>query len=238
MNVVRKNGRARNVHSWQLFTFSDLTWRNALSSRFAEMSWIYSVKTMNTPQNFAQLKTAGSSLICREKTVILGDVTIGPECVIHPTTTIIAKSGPIVIGSGNLIEERVQIINNRPEPMIIGDNNAFEVDSRSEAQKIGDYNILEAKSSVGPNIQLTNRCIIGAGCTVSGDDSTILRPNTVITGLNSNRRVVQDIPASSHSSQLDFLRKILPNYQKLLRPLVNPNISSDLPATPPLKSKE
>lgn len=191
---------------------------------------------MNIPGNFAGLKSSGSTLICREKTVIIGDVTIGPECVIHPTTNIIAKNGPIVIGSSNLIEERVQIVNNQPEPMVIGDNNVFEVDSRSEASKIGNFNILESKSKVGPNVQLTNRCIVGAGCTLIAVE--IVQPNTVITGKDSNRRVVQDLPASSHSSQLDFLRKILPNYQKLLHPLKTLPVSSDLPATPPIKSKE
>lgn len=193
---------------------------------------------MNTPQNFAQLKSAGSTLICREKTIILGDVTIGPDCVIHPTTNIIAKNGPIVIGSNNLFEERAQIINNKSESMMIGDNNVFEVDSRSEAPSIGNFNILESKSHVGSNIKLTDRCIIGAGCALTDEELVILQPNTVISGKDSNRRVVEDLPASSHTSQLDFLRKILPNYQKLLRPLTSLPVSSDLPATPPIKGKE
>lgn len=187
----------------------------------------------NHPDNFAKLKCPPSTIICREKTVILGDVTIGPECVIHPTTNIIARKGPIIIGGNNLIEERANIVNNRPEPLIIGDNNVFEVDSHCEAVKIGNNNLLECKSHVGPNIELTNNCIIGSGCRLLGEDKSeeiggieILPPNTVITGQNMNRRIVTELPTSSHTSQLDFLRKILPNYQKLWRP-------ANLPQTPP-----
>lgn len=179
----------------------------------------------NHPQNFAQLKCPLSTLICKEKTVILGDVTIGPECVIHPTAQIVARNGPIIIGSNNLIEERVTIINNRSETMVIGDHNVFEVDSYCESPRVGNNNIMEAKSSVGPDTVLTNNCIIGAGCkladrsmTQRNEPATDLPVNSVITGSNMARRVVENLPSSSHASQLDFLRKILPNYQKLWRP--------------------
>lgn len=187
------------------------------------------------PNNFAHLKCPPSTLICREKTIILGDVTIGADCVIHPTTTIIARNGPIVIGSNNLIEERVNIVNNRPEPMRIGDHNVFEVDARCEAIRVGNNNILESKSEVGMNIELTDNCIVGAGCVLSNQNSSTdknveirkLPSHTVISGRDMNMRVVPDLPSSSHGSQLDFLRKILPNYQKLWRPN-QPN----LPTTP------
>lgn len=190
------------------------------------------------PHNFTQLKCSPSTLICREKTVILGDVTIGPECVIHPATTIIARNGPIVIGSNNLIEERVNIINDGPGTMMIGDHNVFEVDSHIQAPLIGNHNILEAKSLVGRNIELTNNCIIGAGCKLyppslqdsSEIDSLRFQPYTVISGSELTRRTVPNLPASSHGSQLDFLRKILPNYQKLWR-------AANLPATPPQNTK-
>lgn len=189
------------------------------------------------PHNFAQLKCPTSSLICREKTVIFGDVTIGNDCVIHPTAYIVARNGPIVIGNNNLIEERVKIINNKPEPMVIGDHNVFEVDSYCEASKIGDNNIMESKSRINERIELTDNCIIGAGCNLSDmdknnetsqSDRRIFPSNTVICGRDMNKRVVKDLPASSHGSQIDFLRKILPNYQKLWR-------SPNQPLTPQQK---
>ena len=189
------------------------------------------------PDNFTKLKCPLSTIICREKTVIIGDVTIGPDCVIHSTAHIIASHGPIVIGCSNLIEERVEIINNKSEPLVIGDNNLFEVDSRCEALRIGNNNILECKSFIGPNIELTNNCIIGAGCklkdpTDQSSNSQIerLEPNTIISGSNLSRRVADELPATSHSLQLDFLRKVLPNYQKLWRP-------TNQPATPPIHQR-
>lgn len=188
----------------------------------------------NHAHNFAGLKCPLTTLICREKTVILGDVTIGGDCVIHPTVQILARHGPIIIGNNNLIEERVNIINNRAEPMVIGDHNVFEVDAHCESPRVGNHNIMESKSRVGMSIELSDYCIIGAGCTLPEhklgnrqevDEIERLTPNTVISGKHLKRTVVPNLPPSSHSSQLDFLRKILPNYQKLWRP-------ANLPLTP------
>ena len=85
-----------------------------------------------------------------------------------------------------LLEEQSEIINridDGAEPgttvpvMIIGNNNVFEVaksryspnlphkvGSVSESLKIGDSNILEAKCFVGRQANLSNGCIVGAGC--------------------------------------------------------------------------
>lgn len=180
----------------------------------------------NHPENFTKLKCQPSTIICREKTVILGDVTIGADCVIHPTTQILALAGPIVIGSNNLIEERVVITNHRAEPMVIGHQNVFEVDSHCEAPRVGNNNTLECKCNIGAHIELTDNCVIGAGCQLKLDEDNtdakgtkeIFEPNTVVSGRGLDRRVVKDLPASLHTCELDFLRKILPNYQKLWRP--------------------
>lgn len=188
------------------------------------------------PDNFAKLNCPPSTIICREKTIILGDVTIGQDCIVHPTAQIIARHGPIIIGANNLIEERVKIINNSTHPMTIGDDNVFEVYSHCESHKMGNGNTIECKAYVGPEVELTDNCIVGAGCRLGSSThhkpsdtdnlevkSTcdVFEPNTEVYGQSLNRRVVKDMPTSSHRSQLDFLRKILPNYQKLWRPLVS-----------------
>ena len=73
-------------------------------------------------------------------------------------------------GEGNLVEEQAEIVNRVDEEsdtvpvMIIGSNNVFEVGSASHSLKIGDSNILEAKSYVGRKTYLSNGCIVGAGC--------------------------------------------------------------------------
>ena len=92
-----------------------------------------------------------------------------------------------------MIEEQSEIIN-KCDPaevgdsgavpvMIIGNNNVFEVKGVktllpatrvricspkvgcvSHSLKIGDSNILEAKSFVGRSMNVSNGCIVGAGC--------------------------------------------------------------------------
>ena len=42
-----------------------------------------------------------------------------------------------------------------------------QVGSRTESLKIGDSNILEAKCSVGRYTNLSNGCIVGAGCSLT-----------------------------------------------------------------------
>ena len=121
------------------------------------------------------VKISAGAVVCNESE-LKGDITIGARTVIHPKAKILAESGPIIIGEGNLIEEQSEIINRAEgedgeggtvSVMIIGNNNVFEVGSSSHSLKIGDSNILEAKSYVGRATSLSHGCIIGAGCSLT-----------------------------------------------------------------------
>ncbi|KAK2167701.1 hypothetical protein LSH36_25g07043 [Paralvinella palmiformis] len=103
--------------------------------------------------------------------------------------------------------------------LIIGNYNVFEVGSHTEAVKIGDNNVLEAKAVVGRNTILSNGCIIGAMCHVTSNE--VLPENTVIFGSNYERRVQHERP-QPQTLQLDFLTKILPNYHHLRKPTKTP----------------
>lgn len=165
------------------------------------------------------LTIAPGALVCNESHLI-GDVQIGSRTVIHPKAIIKAIDGPIIIGENNLIEEKVKIINQRSSEdnnkdgagtvpiMIIGNNNVFEVDAESYALKIGDSNVLESKSSLGRRIELTDGCVIGAGCKLEARET--LEQNTVVYGSNNSRRIQGDKPAPQNL-QIDFLCKVLPN---------------------------
>lgn len=159
-----------------------------------------------------KLKIAAGSVVCSEQTQILGDVRIGSKTIVHPTAKIIAENGPIVIGQCNLIEELVTIINKSPETMTIGSYNVFEVGSHCEAPKVGDNNVLEYRSSVGPNTTITNGCVIGSTCSINTHE--VLAPNTVIHGTEC-KRSTQMMEPTPQTFQLDFLIKVLPNYQKI-----------------------
>jgi len=143
----------------------------------------------------------------------VGQVTIGPRTVVHPKARIIAEAGPIFIGEGNLIEEQSEIINRAEEGeeaanvpvMIIGNNNVFEVGSRSESLKIGDSNILEAKCRVGRRTVLSTGCIVGAGCHLTVEET--VGENSVVYGGGCDRRQAADRPAAQ-TLQIDFLSKV------------------------------
>ena len=126
------------------------------------------------------------AMVCRGA-VLEGDVTVGAGSIVHTEARIIAGAGPIVIGEVRgaaaaalspsptppprqncLVEEQVEIVNEREEPMVIGNWNAFEVPppqrpssgprssaavqvgARCEAASIGNGNTLEARATVGP----------------------------------------------------------------------------------------
>jgi dynactin-6 len=180
----------------------------------------------------ASVKIATGAVVVSE-CELRGDISIGSRTVVHPRARIIADAGPIIIGEGNLIEERAEIINSWPNDtdvpvggsetgrsqrvMIIGNNNVFEVGCRCEGVRIGDNNILESKARLGRQTELGNGCIIGAMCSVTCRES--LADNTVIYGSKCERRIQIERPPPQ-TLQLDFLTKILPNYHHLKKPNV------------------
>ncbi|XP_071746643.1 dynactin subunit 6 isoform X2 [Lepeophtheirus salmonis] len=168
------------------------------------------------------LKLSAKAIVCCESE-LKGDITIGTRTIVHPKACIWAIDGPIIIGENNIIEEGAKIINenecnveNTPV-MIIGSNNVFEVDSETRALKIGDSNVIEPKSFVGRNTVLSNGCIVGAGVSITTEET--LLDNTVLYGSEVKRRIQGDRPALQ-TLQIEFLSKVLPNYHHLKKPTV------------------
>lgn len=169
------------------------------------------------------------AVVC-EDSIIKGDVTISSGAVIHPSAQIIAESGPIVIGENCIIEEYVKIVHRipsthklyqenleKPHVLVIGSNNIFEVGCTVEALKVGEKNIFESKSYVSPDVTISSGCIIGAGCRLVGEQH--LAENTVIFGKDCHQREAMEKSSGAHMLQLDFLRKVLPNYHHLRKPI-------------------
>lgn len=105
----------------------------------------------------------------------------------------------------------------KPHVLVIGSSNIFEVGCTVEALKVGEKNIFESKSYVASNVTVTSGCVIGAGCCLIGEE--ILPENTVIFGNNSQQREAMEKSSGAHMLQLDFLRKVLPNYHHLRKPI-------------------
>uniref|UniRef100_A0A6B2EBT1 Dynactin subunit 6 n=1 Tax=Phlebotomus kandelakii TaxID=1109342 RepID=A0A6B2EBT1_9DIPT len=168
------------------------------------------------------------AIVC-EDTNLRGDITISGGCVIHPSATIIAESGPIIIGENCIVEEYVTIIHklppghavpgDRPPVLVIGANNVFEVGCRIEALKIGERNIFECRCVVSASVKISNGCVIGAGSHLTGAQD--LPENTVITGRNCLQREALE-KQSLQTLQLDFLRKVLPNYHHIRKATFDP----------------
>uniref|UniRef100_A0A0A9WBJ5 Dynactin subunit 6 n=1 Tax=Lygus hesperus TaxID=30085 RepID=A0A0A9WBJ5_LYGHE len=157
-----------------------------------------------------------------------GPITVGPRTVIHPKACITAEGGPIMIGENNIFEEQCVIkhkVDNetkgRPLILNIGSNNVFEVGCVVLSKVIGDNNIFEAKSYVGPDVEVGNGCIIGAGVSLQLPEK--LPDNVIVTGSQYNRTIAADRPPPQ-TLQLDFLTKVLPNYHHLRRPKDRPNV--------------
>jgi len=179
----------------------------------------------------SNVKIAPGAVVCNE-CELKGDITIGTKTVVHPKAKIIAEAGPICIGENNLIEEQCEIINidknensenkesGTSSVMIIGNNNVFEVGSEVTCLKIGDNNVMEAKSFLGRHSNLSNGCIVGAGCRLTTNET--VEENIVIYGGECRRRRAGDKPAPQQL-QIDFLSKVLPNYHHLKKSAKKPN---------------
>ncbi|CAH1365045.1 hypothetical protein MTP99_001351 [Tenebrio molitor] len=169
------------------------------------------------------IKILPGALVC-EESKLRGDITIGSGTIIHPSATILAEAGPIIIGECCLIEEQVKIIHRLPfdqqdkentPVLIIGNHNVFEVDCHIESPKIGNCNVFESKCFVGNKVTVTNGCIIGAGCKVTQEQ--ILKENVIIYGEKCQMREGLDRPGLQ-TLQMETLSKMLPNYHHIRKP--------------------
>jgi dynactin-6 len=182
---------------------------------------ISSVSKMAVPL----VKICEKALVCKEHTRLQGDILIGSKTVIHPTAQILAVGAPILIGDCNLIEEYVTIRNDSNEPMTIGSQNVFEVGCHVQSRQIGNNNVFESKCRVEPHFLVGSNCIIGAKCELTTEEQ--LPNNTVVYGPHCYRRVHKEKP-SVQILQIDFLSKILPNYEKFEKPNWNSELNAPL----------
>ena len=170
----------------------------------------------STKSATSKIKITPGAVVCQEAE-LKGEISIAAKTVVHPKARIIAEHGPIVIGEGNLIEEQALIWNSTPgKPMVIGNFNVFEIGCMSEATRIGNNNVIEAKSKVGSQVELGDGCVVGNKCRLESREE--VSNNTVVFGQNGSRRIASEVPAQQ-TLQLDFLTKILPNYHHLKKPI-------------------
>ncbi|CAO3563727.1 unnamed protein product [Mortierella alpina] len=159
-----------------------------------------------------KLTISTRALVCQDND-LRGEIYVGAGTVLHPQCKVWATGGPIMFGSGNIVEENASIINRGPEALIIGDNNVFEVGSVMEGMKIGSRNTLEVKSHVKAGTWLGDECVIGTVC--STNENEILPDRTVIYGDKNERRIFsgnRSNQISVHTRHLEYLMQILPKF--------------------------
>ena len=177
-------------------------------------------------------------MVCQD-VELKGDITIGPGTVVHPKATIFAIAGPIVIGSGCIIEEAAIIVNRRKEVMRVGDNNLFEIGCRRffrswcrgpsvmtfctgvECPSIGNFNTISTRARVHHTVRIANYCVIGTACLVVPTDDETLDDYISIFGPAAERRTwsgrgrVQE--ADLRLKHAEYLREMLPKFNRLRR---------------------
>ncbi|KAJ2691815.1 hypothetical protein H4R19_006281, partial [Coemansia spiralis] len=163
-----------------------------------------------------RLQLDASALVCKNA-VVEGDVQIGSGTVVHVGASIVAKNGPIIIGSNNIISERAAIINHHSTPLTIGDNNLLETDCVVEGRGIGHGNIIQVRGQVTGTSTLGNNCVVGATC--STEPAENVPDNTVLFGNPQSRRLRTGNNAEHatvHKRHLEYIHEMLPRYNHIV----------------------
>ncbi|KAJ2727029.1 hypothetical protein GGI07_000146 [Coemansia sp. Benny D115] len=163
-----------------------------------------------------RLQIAPRALVCKN-TVIEGDVQIGNGTVVHIGASILAKNGPIIIGSNNIINERATIINNHSTPLAIGDDNLIETDAIVQGRGIGHRNVVHVRGVVSGTSTLGNNCVVGPSCTTDPEEN--VPDNTVLFGNPQARRTRMDgnlEHTSMHKKHLEYIYEMLPRYNHII----------------------
>lgn len=172
------------------------------------------------------------SIVCSD-VELRGDITINANTIIQSRATILAITGPIVIGSNCIIEEATSIVNRRKETMRIGDDNLIEIGSRVESSSVGDGNTFGTKCKVHHAIRVGSHCVIAPGTVVmpvpytSEEEVTdvmeaeTLPDFTVVFGPSAQRRIwsgrgkAQELDL--RRKHLDYLREFVPRFNRMRR---------------------
>ena len=115
-------------------------------------------------------RTTIDSMAAREAPAPHENVTLGEHCDVHATATLDASVGPIELGAGTTVGERVLIRNERAEPMIVGAGNVFEAAADVRAAAVGDFNVFRPRCRVDAGVVVGSGCSVGAGARVAAGE--------------------------------------------------------------------
>lgn len=106
-----------------------------------------------------------------QEAILLGQITLFPNCLISPKAKINAGKSEALFGEGNIVEELACIETTQPRPLVIGSYNLFCAGCVVRDAMIGDGCVIEEK------------CVID-GCTLIGG-------NTVAAGVILKNEILE-----------------------------------------------
>jgi len=120
------------------------------------------------------------STIISQAAHIIGDVTIGENCVVFPGAVIRADFASMRIGQGVWIEDNC-ILHAGPEDLIIGDNVIIGHGAAINCHHIGSNVLVGMNATLLHRATIGNNCIIGAA-TLVGEGMNI-PDNSFVAGI-------------------------------------------------------
>lgn len=119
---------------------------------------------MKDYKNVKIAKTASIS----DKTVLVGDVTIGEHSTVFFFATLRGDDANIVVGEHSNIQESCTIHCSEGNPTIIGDYVTVGHNAILHGCQIGDHTIVGMGSIIMDGSKIGKNCLIGAGSLIAG----------------------------------------------------------------------
>ena len=110
------------------------------------------------------------SAFVSEAAYVVGDVEIGENSTVWPGAVIRGDAGKIKIGRNSLVEDNCVIHSgsiSEASDVVIGDNMILGHGAVLNCRKIGNNVLIGMNSTVLPDVEIGDFCMIAAGCLVS-----------------------------------------------------------------------
>ena len=152
------------------------------------------------------------SAVISESAYVLGDVTIGENCVAFPGAVIRGDFGPIRMGNDVLIEDNV-VLHCGPTGLHIGDNVTLGHGAVVNCAKIGSWVLIGMNATVLGDVEIGNRCLIAAGTVVPAgtkvpDGSLVVGVPCKVVGRSAKHRMEwEEWDEASRNWWLDVLEQ-------------------------------
>ncbi|KAG7392054.1 Dynactin subunit 6 [Phytophthora boehmeriae] len=164
------------------------------------------------------VKVARTAAVCAQAEVV-GDVTVGERCAVHPGAAVRALGGPIVLGERCFVEDGAALCTSSPASMTVGSSNLFESGCVVQSERVGDGNWFEPKAEARKGSVIGSNCLIGSGVIVAEGEQ--IPDNSILVAVQTpqgvTKRVVRqqkDYLSKTHAGLIQKYADIFPRGSK------------------------